>query len=260
MPLSCRDGAGHRREGGAIRPGPAIRGRAPRTGGRRPRMPWHGGDRSTPGRRASDRRDRLRGSHPGRPDRAVPGPRSSMGRCRGSPGAAQRPPRGAGGGASRSTRPEATSRAAAISARERPAESPHLWSRAGDSAATISALGASTSPLSPSRRPWRWTIRRLIASARSSVISCSQTAQTRTSNGTGPLHGRAWGAARTEGPIRGSSRKRSKKPDRSSSAPVQNRSRLMPISASRSVRARAARSSRPPRGTPGARPARRRGG
>ena len=141
--------------------------------------------------------------------------------------------------ARRSARPVATSRAARRSATARPAERSKLCSSAGAVPARRAASGRSRRPVAGQARPRRKTIRRWIATARGKSMSCSVIAHASASNGSGRRMIRSHGRRRTDGPIRGSERKRSWNSRRSSSTPSAKRMRAIASFAVGSSSARA---------------------
>ena len=147
----------------------------------------------------------------------------------------------------RSARPDATSRAALMSAIERLGARPQASSSAGAQrpaarrwAGCEAAAGAAASPGgAPSSARW---LRR-----GGSSISCSQTAQARASKGSGRRRGRSQGRRRITGPISGSRRKRRWNSARSWSVPSAKRIRSIAAAAiSRECGASARRRTRPP--------------
>ena len=133
-------------------------------------------------------------------------------------GIAQQPARGRLGArrsrARRPSRPRGRRGPAATSAAARRSAIARLGARSkrrqprGRRAATAAAHGPSRSPVSAQRCPSTAIIRRWIATARSNSISCSVTAASSASHGTGRRRTRRRGCARTALPITGSSRKR----------------------------------------------------
>ena len=133
------------------------------------------------GPRASRRPGRRPAACRRGPGRGRRGSRWSRSRSPGSSGAAARPARAR----SRSTRPDATSRATLIIAIARLGARSSASSSAGARAATAAGPGAWRRPQSL-RPPQRLIIRRWMSTARPPSISCSVMANASASNGIGP--------------------------------------------------------------------------